>query len=170
METAGLNVVCEFDGVARAVDVGPLLILRAGGEIVYRRQMEQVVDLALEALQVFGRDAQVGLGQVADDRNHPLVVDAPGLAQRRKLFEGTLAHQQIDRVAVLEQVLDEKTADEPGSARNEISHRVLPWDWCTGGAAGMNPDLPLSGDTRDRTIAHVAGIIRRGVGPGGRRH
>ena len=110
MEAAGLNLVREFDRVTRAVDVGPLLILGAGGEIVYRRQMEQVVDLALEALQVFGRDAQVGLGQVADDRNHPLVVDAPGLAQRRKLFEGTLAHQQIDRVAVLEQVLDEKTA------------------------------------------------------------
>jgi hypothetical protein len=40
MEAAGLNVVREFDGVARAVDVGPLLILRAGGQIVYRRQME----------------------------------------------------------------------------------------------------------------------------------
>jgi len=31
----------------------------------------------------------------------------------------------------------------------------------------MNPELPISGGTRDRTITHVAGIIRRCVGPRG---
>jgi hypothetical protein len=50
MEATGLNRMREFDRMTRAVDVRPLLILRAGGQIVDRRQMEQVVDLALQAL------------------------------------------------------------------------------------------------------------------------
>jgi len=161
MKASRLNAMREFDDVPRAVDVRPLLVLGAGGQIVDRGQVEQMRDLAFEAFDIFGGDTQVGLRQVADDRDQPLFVDAPGFAQRRELLERALAHQQIDRFAALEQILDQKTADEPGSAGNEINHRVLPWACCARRSIGTSRIC-----FRRRARAHpavVAGIIRRGV-------
>ena len=161
VEASGLNALREFDGVARAVDVGSLLILGAGGKVVDRCQVEKVLHLPFESLDVVRSDAQAGLAEITGDRDHLLVVRAPHLAQCREFAERALAHQEIDRFAVFEQVLDEKTADEPGSARNEISHRVLPWAWCAGVRAPARTGFALSGNSAGAIGCGVAGIIRR---------
>ena len=49
--------------------------------VVDRREVEEVVDLALEPLEVLVGDAEPRLGEVADDADDPVVVDAPAVAQ-----------------------------------------------------------------------------------------
>jgi hypothetical protein len=122
MEAAGLHALGKFDCMSRAVDVGGLLGFGAGREIVDRGQMEQVPDLALELLELGVGHAEVRLGQIADHGDHSLVVGAPGFAEAGELLLRVLAHEDIDRVAVLEQVLDKKTADKAGPAGHEVSH------------------------------------------------
>ena len=68
---------CKLDGMARAIDVGGLLIVSRRLQIVDCREVEKMIDLPLEPADVGGADAEVGLGQVAHDRDDLPVVDAP---------------------------------------------------------------------------------------------
>ena len=69
VQVPGLERVGQLDGVARAADVERLVGLVVGRHVVDRREVEEVVDLALAARR--SRPASTPervLGQVADDR------------------------------------------------------------------------------------------------------
>ena len=123
VEAARANGFRELDRVARSVDVGLLLGFGARGEIVNRREMEHMLDLVLELLELRVRHAKITLREIADYGDHPVFVDAPGLAQRCEFLLRSLADQNMDRIAALEQIFDQKAADETGAAGDEISHR-----------------------------------------------
>jgi hypothetical protein len=57
------------------------LIFGAGLEVIDRREMEKVFDLAMQLVDIGPRDAQVYLRQVADDRNDAAIVTTPILVQ-----------------------------------------------------------------------------------------
>ncbi len=126
MEATRLHGFGELHRVTRAVDVGDLLSFGAGGEVVHRRQMEEVPDLALELFQVGIVDAEVLLAEVADDADHLLFVGTPILAQRVELLRGCLADQDVDRLSALQQVRDQKSAYESGCAGDKVRHGFLP--------------------------------------------
>ena len=68
----GLDRVRELDHVPGALDVRDLLRLGVRGHVVDRREVEEVVDLAVEPAEVRVRDAEARLREVSDDRD-----DAP---------------------------------------------------------------------------------------------
>ena len=80
MEVPDLQLAREADGVAGAADVHRLVHLVGGGHVVDGREVEEVLDVALQALDVVVRDPESGFGQVADDRADP-VPAAPALDQ-----------------------------------------------------------------------------------------
>jgi hypothetical protein len=55
--------------VPRAIDVGRLLVFSACLQVIYGGEVEEVLDLALELLQVGVGDSEIFLRQVADDRD-----------------------------------------------------------------------------------------------------
>ena len=81
MQVAGIDRLGELDDRAGAVDVGGDLRLGVGREVVDGGEVVDVVDVALELLQVVGRDAQLPGGEVAVHRHGAgagaLVLDAP---------------------------------------------------------------------------------------------
>ena len=96
--------------------------LGVGGHVVDRRQVEEVVDLALEAREVLVGDAEPRLGEVADDADDALLVDAPAVAQLLEPALRALADEHVDRPLALEQQLDQVAADEAGRAGDEVAH------------------------------------------------
>ncbi len=81
MEAAHFDGVGEGDRIAGAFDVDFFLGLGAGFEIVDRRQMKEVGDIAFEPSYVAVGNAQPGLGQIADDRYRAVGSATPALAE-----------------------------------------------------------------------------------------
>ena len=79
VEAARLDRPGEFDRVAGALDVGHLLRLGAGGHVVDRGEVEEVVDVAAQGQQVLLGDAEAGRGKLAGNRHDP----RPVWARRR---------------------------------------------------------------------------------------
>ena len=77
MEAARLDRLGEGERVGDAGDVGAHHLLRRGVEVVDRREMEEMIDLALELARVARRDAEIGLGYVAFDQGHTLGAARP---------------------------------------------------------------------------------------------
>jgi len=102
VEAAGLDRGGQLDRVPRALDVRDLLGLGAGRHVVYRRQVEEVVDLAAQRQQVLLGDAERGLGEVAGDRHYPRPVGSPGGSQLLQPPAGTGPDQGIDRPLALQ--------------------------------------------------------------------
>ena len=113
----------ELDHVPRAFDVGSLLLFGARREIVDCGEVVEVLDLSAELFQIAFGDAEQRLGEIADDRDHLFLVGAPLLAQCGELLLRALADEDVDGVATLQQIADQKTADETGAAGDEVSHR-----------------------------------------------
>ena len=86
VERAGIHRLGEFDGVARALDIGYFLARGIGGEIVDRCQVKQVLYLAFELRQLRGRHAELRLRQVAAHRHDTLLLHPPALAQGLEFF------------------------------------------------------------------------------------
>jgi hypothetical protein len=126
VESARRDRLGKADRIARAVDVGELLVLRARGDVVNRGQVEEMVDLALEFPHVGGGYAEPGLSEVAKDADHLFLVRIPMGAHRRELLLRALAHEDVDRLPALEQVRDEEAADESGRAADEVGHLESP--------------------------------------------
>jgi hypothetical protein len=124
VEAAGPDRLGELDRVARAVDVGGLLALGIGGEVVDRGEVEAVLHLALELRQVGGGNAQLRLREVAHDRDDALRVLAPARPQLVELPDRALAHQHVDVAFALDEPVDEETADEAGPSGHEVGHGV----------------------------------------------
>ena len=124
VEAARLDRPGEFDRVAGALDVGDLLRLGAGGHVVDRGEVEEVVDVAAQGQQVLLGDTEAGRGEVAGDRHDPRPVGAEGGAQLLEAAARTRPDQGVDRALALEQPLHEVAADESGGPGDEVVHRL----------------------------------------------
>ena len=124
VEAARLDRAGEFDRVAGALDVGDLLRLGAGGHVVDRGQVEEVVDVAAQGQQVLLGDAEAGLGEVAGDRHDPRPVGPEGGAQLLEPAARSGPHQGVDGALALEQALHQVAADESGGPGDEVVHRL----------------------------------------------
>ena len=111
VEAADVVGVGELDHVLGAVHVGADRVLLGGLDVVDGGEVEEVVDLLVEAL-----DAEAGLGEVARHR-HDAVAGVQALGQRVDLAAGALAHEHVDRPLALQELLDEVPADEAGRSR-----------------------------------------------------
>src|SRR5947207_13860823 len=125
MKTTGGNRLPELDGVAGSFDVRLLLRLSGSLEIVDRGQMKKMVDLAGKFFCIAFAYAEILLRQVADDRDDLLLGSAPVRTELGELFLRALANQHVDRFSALQQIGDEKAADESGGAGDEVGHEVL---------------------------------------------
>src|SRR5208337_2901751 len=81
MEAARLDRLGEGERVCDAGDVGVHHLLRRRFEVVDRREMEEMIDSALELAGLARRDAEIGLGYVASDQGHTLGAAAPELLE-----------------------------------------------------------------------------------------
>ena len=124
MEAARLDRSGQFDRVTGALDVGDLLRLGAGGHVVDRGEVKEVVDLAAQRQQVLLGDAQARHGQIAGDRHDPGAIGAKGSAQLLKTPARARPNQGVDRALALEQALHQIAADESGGAGDEVVHRL----------------------------------------------
>jgi hypothetical protein len=124
VEATRLDCPGEFDCVTRTLDVGDLLGLGAGGHVVDRGEVEEVIDLTAQGQQVLLGDPEAGLGKVAGDRHHPGPVGAEGRAQLLEAPARSRPHQGVDRALALEQSLHEVAADESGGPGDEVVHRL----------------------------------------------
>ena len=120
-----LDGLGELDHVPGALDVGDPLRLGVRGHVVDRREVEEVVDLALAAARG-PRRRRPSLGSersptIGDDA---VVVGAPAVAQLLQAALRALADEHVDRPLALEQQLDQVAADEPGCAGYEVAHCV----------------------------------------------
>jgi hypothetical protein len=117
VEAAHVVRVRELDDVPRAVHVRAPHRLVVRGHVVHGGEMEEVVDLLVEAL-----DPQPGLREVARHRHDP-VAGAQPLRERIELPARPFAHERVDGPLPLEQFLDEVPADETCCPGDEVVHR-----------------------------------------------
>ncbi len=99
VEPADLVRARELDDVLRALHVGALGRLLVGLDVVHGRQVEEVVDLLVEAL-----DAQARLGEVPGHGHDPAVLGAEPLDQGVELAARALPHERVDRALALQQL------------------------------------------------------------------
>ena len=125
VEAAGVDRAGQFDRVLGTLDVGDLLRLGAGGHVVDRRQVEEVVDLAAQLEQVLLGDSETGLGEVAGDRHDARPVGAPAGAQLLEPPTRPGAYQCVDSPVALQESLHEVAADESGGSGDEVVHRCF---------------------------------------------
>src|SRR5579862_2396480 len=102
LEASGVNGICERDSVLRAFDIRDGLFLGGRLEVVDGGEMEKVPDLSVELRNVFGRNSEHRLRQVAEHCDRARVVDTPVRQQRADLLWRTLlADQEIDDRATM---------------------------------------------------------------------
>ena len=161
----GLDRLGELDHVAGALDVGDPLGLGVGGHVVDRREVEEVVDVAVQALEVLVGDAEPRLGEVADDADDAVLVDAPAVAQLLEAPLGALADEHVDRPLALEQLLDQVAADEAGRAGDEVAHlgsALLFREW----ASSSHPTPAIAASPTSSSDAPARARRSAGAAPG----
>ena len=126
VEVVHVELVRQLRRLAGALDVRDALGLGVGGHVVDRGEVEEVVDVALQVGDHVVAQAQLLLGEVADDRDDPVLVGAPARAQLLEPAAGSLAHQHVDRAVALQQLLDQVATDEPGPTGDEVAHLTSP--------------------------------------------
>ena len=123
MEATRLDRLGEGEGVGDAGHIGGHDLLRRSFEVVDRGEMEEMVDFALELARVLGRNAEIGLGDIALDHRHAFGAGAPELFQSCDQLRRRLIDKDVNRLTVaLEQPPDKPPADEPRSPRYERTH------------------------------------------------
>ncbi len=130
VEVLRLDPLSELYRVPGPLDVGDLLRFGIGGHVVDRSEVEEVLDLAFELREVLVGDAELGLGEVADHRDDPVLLGAsrlrtPLVSQLLESAARALTDEDIDRPFPLKQQLDQVAADESGCAGDEVAHPDL---------------------------------------------
>ena len=134
---------------ARAVDVGaPAAPRRWPRGRRSRRGGRSASTLPLSFAHVRGGDAELRLGEVADDGDDALVVGAPASrAARRASSASPCAPARRSGSPRFSRLRDEEPADEAGGAGDEIGHRIL---------LALDRGRPTSASMSDRHRVAVA--------------
>ena len=125
VDAARVDRLGEFHHVAGAVDVCDLLRLGVRLHVVDGSQVEEVVDVAGELCDVLVGHAQTRLGEIADDPDDAILVDAPAAAELLEPSLRPFADEHVDRPLALQQKFDEIAPDEAGCAGDEVAHLPL---------------------------------------------
>src|SRR3954447_7896350 len=147
VEVLGVDGLGQLQRVPGAFDVGLELAVGVGGQVVDRGEVEEVLDLAVEPLDLPVVDAEAGLAEITDDRDDAVLVTEAGL-EGIELVEGRGPRQAVDRpLAVVEELGEQETADEARRTGDEIGHWFLLRMGCTGQSRAVTADKP-TGPTR----------------------
>ena len=122
MEMSDADGVRERNRVPRPFNVRGLLRLGARRQVVDRREMEEMLDPALELGSIRVRNAEMLLREISDHRNDLAPGRAGFFLERCELLLRALAHEHVDRVAALHEVRGQVPANEAGGAGDEVSH------------------------------------------------
>ena len=129
VEAAGLDRGRELDRVTGPLDVGDLLRFGAGGHVVDRRQVEEVVDVAAQRRPGPPRRprGRAGRGRRRSGRCGPRRLPSAVRSSSSRPREPD-PHERVDGALALQQPLDEVAADEAGRSGDEVVHRqgILP--------------------------------------------
>ncbi len=125
LEAAGLQGAGQLHGVARALDVRGHLRGGIGGQVVDRRQVEEVVDASAELSDETAVQAEHGLAEVADDRHQPVGLIPRGLTQRIEAGVRARAGENEQGAFAAQKPPDEMGADEAGAASDEVRHELF---------------------------------------------
>ncbi len=121
VEAAHLQLLGQLQGVPGAANVELLVGGVVGGHVVDRREVEEVVDLPGVLRDPLGVDSEGVLREVADDGVH--ATRAPALGEVLDPGDRAGPHQDEDvALAVVDELLDEMTADEAGGSGHEVRH------------------------------------------------
>ena len=120
MEAADVVRVGELDHVPRAVHVGAHRGLLVCLDVVDGREVEEVVDALVEAV-----DTESRLREVAR-HGHEAIAGVEPLRKRVEPAARALADEGVHRGVAAQQLLDEITPDEAGRARDEVVQGSVP--------------------------------------------
>ena len=112
MEAARLDRPRQLDRVPRALDVGDLLALGVGGDVVDRGQMEEWSTSPRIVTMSSSETPRPGLGEVAGDRHDPRPVGSPAGSQLLQAPARARPDQRVYRPLTLQKPLHEVAADE----------------------------------------------------------
>src|SRR6056297_2825631 len=123
VKATGFKRLGALNRMASAVDIGHLIGLGAGLQIVDRSQMEKVLDLPVQCLPVSWPKTQTRFGKITADRNNPLLVLAPAfINQAIELFPRSTPNQHMNITLANQELIDQVPADEPRATGDEIGH------------------------------------------------
>ncbi len=126
VEAAGLDRMRELQRMPGAFDVGDLLRLGVRGQVVDRRQVEEMLHLPRQRLDLRGAQSELGLGQIPVDHVDAFAVPAHARGDRVQPFFRALAHEHGDLAPALQQLVHQEASDEAGGASHEIGHFPRP--------------------------------------------
>ena len=152
VEVPGVDGPSQAQGVPRALDVGRVLAVGVGGQVVDRGQVEEVLDGAVEALDLVARDSEALARQIAHDGHDAVVVNAEAGLELIELVERAGPAQGVDRPLALEQFGEQEAPHETGRARDEIHAYPRWWVDPSGRTARL---LPAS-------LVHLSQIFQPG--------
>ena len=156
VKAAGVYGIGKADRVTGAFNVRYFLNIGARVDIVNRSQVKDVLDLPFEPRKFCFAHPKLRLRQIAGDGHYLRLVDTPLLAQRSQFLLRALAYEHVDRFAALQQIIDQKAANETGAAGDKISH----FDSSPQAAARNGRRFKRSGfDRSGRSSATGRGII-----------
>jgi hypothetical protein len=152
VEAPGADRLGQGQRVAGALDVHRVVGRVVGRHVVDGREVEDVVDAPRVLGDPRGVDAQRGRRQVPGHRHDPAVV--PLAQQGLEPGAGPLPDEHEDvALAVVEELLDEVAADEPGGTGHEVRHASGDYSESARPSAGRTagPVGPFSRTCRRRT-------------------
>ena len=123
VHVAGINRLGKLHHVARAFDVHSNLAFGIGRQVIHRGQVINVVDAALERLDVVSANAQLFGRQVTAHGYGPCLARTPVVKQRADLALTARAHQKMHCAATARQkCLDQTLANKTRGAGDEVMH------------------------------------------------
>ena len=140
VEVPGPDRLGQLQRVPGPLDVGQVLAVGVGGEVVDGRDVEEVLDLAAEAFDLVGFDAQSVAGEVADHRDDPVVLVVEPRLQIIDAVQRAGATQAVDLpLPVREEFGEQESPDEAGRTGDEVGHhRILAHRRRRGQSAGLS--------------------------------
>ena len=118
MEAPDVDRVGELDDVAGPVHIRAAQRVLVGLHVVDRGEVEEVVDLLVEAL-----DAKPRLGEVTGHGNDAITCIRP-LRELVEPASGALANERVDRAVALQKLGEKMPADEARRAGDEVVQTI----------------------------------------------
>ncbi len=161
MVEGGAQPLCQRNDGAGALDVGFALLGLADRDVIDRRAVHQVVDLAELGDHLL---SQIQLGQFPDQRLYPVTpIEGEALEAAQRLAPDQYPHLGIG--LMVQQSGNESAANKPGTAGNDIPHgahrggmRPPRQPLSRRGVAADSPDLKIrSGNASNDLLEYSLG-------------